>query len=207
MRSRPRSRSERRAWAPRRALLRLLPLLLAAATASAAEPEQLRAGAFDPPRAAPAFSLRGSDGAELTLERYRGKVVILYFGFTSCPNVCPTTLGVLAKARKQLGAAADGVQVVYVTVDPERDDAERLRGYLANFDPTFVGGTGSAEQLAAVRDEYGIAATRTTLGAGYGYSHSSYTYLVDREGRLRALMPYGRSPEDYVHDLEILLGP
>jgi protein SCO1/2 len=207
MPGRPRSRSEARARPSRRALARLWPLLLLAGAAGAAGDAGLRAGVFDPPRAAPDFSLRGSDGAELSLGRYRGKVVILGFGFSSCPDVCPTTLSTLAQARKQLGAAGDEVQVVYVTVDPARDDAERLRSYLANFDPTFVGGTGTAEQLAAVRETYGIAASRVALGAGYGFTHSSYTYLIDREGDLRALMPYGSSPDDYAHDLSILLGP
>jgi protein SCO1/2 len=121
--------------------------------------------------------------------------------------VCPTTLTTLAAARQQLGADAGAMQVVYVTVDPERDDAERLRSYLAKFDATFVGGTGSPEQLAAVREQYGILARRTPQGEGAGFSHSSYTYLIDREGRLRALMPYGEPPEDYVHDVRALLRP
>jgi protein SCO1/2 len=161
---------------------------------------------FDPPRAAPEFRLRGSDGTELTLSRYRGKVVIVGFGFSSCPDVCPVTLSTLSQVRKRLGAddAAD-VQVVYITVDPERDDAERLRKWLAAFDPTFVGGTGSAEELSAVRREYGIAATRQVVGAEYGFNHSSFTYLIDRDGNLRALMPYGHPPDDYVHDVRILL--
>ncbi len=183
--------------------LLLLPFL--AVAAGAADDAELRAGVFSPPRAAPDFSLRGSDGAELKLERFRGKVVILGFGFTSCPDICPTTLSVLAKTRKQLGVEASEVQVVYITVDPERDDALRLKKYLASFDATFVGGTGSAEQLAAVREEYGIAATRQTLGSSYAFAHSSYTYLIDREGSLRALMPYGHSPDDYVHDVRMLL--
>jgi protein SCO1/2 len=165
----------------------------------------LKAGVFEPPRDAPAFSLRGSDGAELTLARFRGKVVIVEFGFTACPDVCPTTLATLAGARKQLGADAEGLQVVYVTVDPERDDVARLRTYLAAFDPTFVGGTGTAAELEAVRKEYGIAATRLATPEGYGFSHSSYTYLIDRHGKLRALMPYGHSSEDYAHDVRILL--
>jgi protein SCO1/2 len=181
--------------------------LLLAATAGAEDAPALRAGVFDPPRAAPELSLRGSDGKPLVLSRYRGKVVILGFGFSSCPDVCPVTLSTLAQARKKLGAQADQVQVVYVTVDPERDDEARLRTYLAAFDPSFVGGTGSPEQLAAVREAYGIAARRTALGASYGFDHSSYTYLVDREGMLRALMPYGQSPDDYVHDVRVLLGP
>jgi protein SCO1/2 len=183
----------------------LLPFLSVAAAVSAADDAGLKAGVFSPPRPAPDFSLRGSDGTELKLSRYRGKVVILGFGFTSCPDVCPTTLGVLARARKELGAEREGLQVVYVTVDPERDDAGRLREYLGAFDPTFIGGTGTAEQLAAVRREYGIAATRMNLGTNYAFTHSSYTYLIDREGNLRALMPYGHPPDDYVHDVKILL--
>jgi protein SCO1/2 len=182
-----------------------LPLLLVAATAGAGEDSTLRAGVFSPPRPAPDFSLRGSDGSELALHRYRGKVVVLGFGFSSCPAVCPTTLAVLAEARKRLGAAGEELQVVYVTVDPERDGVERLHEFLGRFDRTFVGGTGSAEELAAVRERYGVVATRTGSGESYGFVHSSSTYLIDREGALRALMPYGHSSEDYVHDVEILL--
>jgi protein SCO1/2 len=207
MRSRPRSRSEAGARLARRALALGLPLLLAVAAAGAGEESGFRAGVFDPPRAAPDFALRGSDGSELGLARYRGKVVILAFGFTSCPDVCPTTLSVLARARKELGADGDALQVVYVTVDPERDDPAQMRRYLTSFDPTFVGGTGTAEQLAAVRKEYGIAATRNQVGADYAFNHSSYTYLIDREGRLRALMPYGQPAADYVHDVRLLLKP
>ena len=116
---------------------------------------------------------------------------MLEFGFTSCPDVCPKTLAALASVRKKLGAQAGDVQVVYVTVDPERDDAERLRTHLAKFDPTFLGGTGTAEELEAVRKEYGIAAKRVKAGeATHAYSHSSFTYLIDRAGSLRALVPY-----------------
>lgn len=191
--------------ATRRALAGALALLALAATARAADQPQLKAGVFDPPRKAPAFALTGSDGATLGLGRYLGKVVILEFGFTSCPDVCPTTLAALVQTRKLLGERAKDLQIVYITVDPERDDAERLRKYLTAFDPTFVGGTGTPEQLAAVRNEYGIAATRTQVGQTVGFSHSSYTYLIDRQGMLRALMPYGHAPADYAHDVEILL--
>ncbi len=191
---------------------RVLALLLwlsfaaaANAAANAAEDANLKAGVFTPPRQAPDFALSGSDGSVLRLSDYRGKVVLLAFGFTSCPDVCPTTLAVLARARKQLGRNGNEVKVVYVTVDPERDDAKRLKKYLAAFDPTFIGGTGTADKLAAVRKEYGIAADKKPAGAGYVVAHSSYTYLVDRGGKLRALMPYGHPAEDYVHDLRILL--
>lgn len=189
----------------KRALPSILSLLLLAAGPSAAQDADLRAGAFSPPRPAPAFLLRGSDGAALELTRYRGKVVVLVFGFTSCSSVCPTTLATLAQARRKLGADAEDFQVVYVTVDPERDDAARMREYLAKFDPSFVGGTGSEEELAVVRNEYGILARKVEAGSGYSVAHSSYTYLIDRAGRLRGLMPYGSSADDYAHDLAILL--
>jgi protein SCO1/2 len=182
----------------------LLPLLLAA-LASAAETPALEAGVFEPPHAAPELGLRGSNGAELTLARHRGKVVALAFGFTSCPDVCPVTLGTLAEARKKLGADAARLQVVYVTVDPERDDAERMRTYLAGFDPSFVGGTGEPDRLAAVRAAYGVLAEKVANPAGYGVAHSSSIYLIDPAGRLRALMPYGRPADDFVHDVRVLL--
>ena len=97
-----------------------------------------------------------------------------------------------------LGAQGKDLQVIYVTVDPQRDDAARMRAYLAGFDPTFVGGTGTADELKTVRDAYGIFANQKNVGTGYTVAHSSYTYLIDREGRLRALMPYGHTADDYV---------
>ncbi len=205
MSSRSRSRSEARAALAGGCFALLLGVLLFAAAGGAAEDASLKAGVFSPPRAAPEFSLRGSDGTELTLGRYRGKVVILGFGFSSCTDVCPVTLATLAQANKKLGAEAAELQVVYITVDPERDDAQRLRDYLAGFDKSFIGGTGTSEQLAAVRQEYGIAASRRKAGESYAFDHSSYTYLIDRGGNLRALMPYGQSADDYVHDVQLLL--
>ena len=136
--------------------------LLVARAAKAAEEnaDALKAGVFSPARAAPDFRLRGSDGTELTLARYRGSVVVLVFGFTSCPKVCPTTLSTLARAHKRLTESGQSFQVVYVTVDPEHDDMARMHDYLASFDATFVGGTGSPDELAAVRQAYGIFANR-----------------------------------------------
>lgn len=182
-----------------------LPWLLSFTAACAQDGPAFKAGVFSPPRQAPDFALHGSDGQALNLSRYRGKVIVVGFGYTSCPDVCPTTLATLAQARRKLGAEAADVQVVYVTVDPERDDVERMKKYLAAFDATFVGAAGPADRLAAAREAYGVVAERKTFSGGYAVAHSSAVYLVDRGGRLRALMPYGRGPEDYVHDLKILL--
>jgi len=165
----------------------------------------LTAGVFDPPHAAPEFALRGSDGSEVTLARYRGKVVLLTFGFTHCAAVCPTTLATLAQARGALGAKADGVQVVFVTVDPERDSAAHMRQYLAAFDKSFVGATGAPDALAGVREAYGVTAVREGDGPDYAMAHTSSIFLIDRAGKLRGLMPFGHDAADFAHDVEILL--
>lgn len=180
-------------------------VLLGALSALAADRPTFKAGVFEPPRAAPELAIEASNGGKLALAKYRGKVVLLGFGFTSCPEVCPTTLAVLAQARKRLGAQGEQLQVVYVTVDPERDTAERMRAYLRGFDPSFVGGTGTPAQLAEVRKNYGVMAERKALGNSYTVGHSSSVYLIDRDGLLRGMMPYGRLPDDYVHDVRALL--
>lgn len=179
--------------------------LLCAMCAGAAGRTTLKAGVFEPARAAPELLLQSSNGGQLSLADYRGKVVLLGFGFTSCPKVCPTTLAVLTQTRKRLGAQGQQVQVVYVTVDPERDDAARMRAYLRGFDPSFVGGTGTPAQLAAVRGKYGVMAQRKPVGNSYSVGHSSSVYLIDRKGLLRGMMPYGREPADYLHDIQALL--
>ena len=179
--------------------------LLLALGADASEPPALKAGVFDPAREAPDFTLHGSDGAALRLSHFRGKVVLLGFGYTSCPNVCPVTLAVLAQAQRKLGVLGAQVQVIYLTVDPERDDVEHLKSYLAAFDPSFLGGTGSAEQMAAVRKDYGVTAAKVGNGPNYGVAHSSSIYLISRDGKLKALMPFGHKADDYVHDIAALL--
>ncbi len=187
-------------------MVRCLSLLFFMLLATPSQAQEFKAGVFDPPRIAPDFTLQGTHGKELSMQAFRGKVVVLGFGFTTCPEVCPVTLATLAAARKQLGEQAAEVQVIWITVDPERDDAKRLGDYVTAFDPSFVGGTGSEAQLAAVRKEYGIAAAKQLAdGQPYSYSHSAFSYLIDRDGRIRALMPYGHPAEDFAHDLRRLL--
>lgn len=184
-------------------LLAGLAVLVFARDATA--PPAMTAGAYDPPHAAPEFSLRGSDGSEVTLARYRGKVVLLTFGFTHCAAVCPTTLATLAQTRSGLGKAADQVQVVFVTVDPQRDSAAHMRQYLAAFDPSFIGATGDPEVLADVRENYGVTAVKEGAGPDYAMAHTSSIFLIDRAGKLRAMMPFGHGADDFVRDVELLL--
>lgn len=189
-----------------RVFILLLSLLLPATQINAASDTGLKSGTFDPPRLAPDFTLTGSDGKKFTLSELRGKLVILSFGFTHCPDICPVTLARLAQAHKNLGALADQVQVVYVTVDPERDNVERLREYMAHFNPSFIGVTGAPEQLSKVRQSYGILAAKKVHEDGsYEVHHSSYVYLIGRQGLLRALVPFGAPVDSIVHDIKILL--
>jgi protein SCO1 len=188
-------------------MLLAMPLLAAADAPRLTPPDDLFiAGILSPALPAPGIRLEGSDGKPLNLARFEGKVVLLAFGFSSCGEVCPITLATLAGARKKLGGDAADVQVVYVTVDPERDDAARMKKYLASFDPTFVGGVGTRAQIDAAQKSYGISSTKQVYADGnYTIGHSSSIYMIDRAGRLRAVMPYGHSSDDFAHDLRILL--
>jgi protein SCO1/2 len=154
--------------------------------------------------------LPSSKGSEFKLSSYRGKVVVLEYGYTHCLDVCPVSLAMLTQARQKLGAAAADVQVVFITVDPARDDAARLRTYLKPFDPSFIGVTGSQKQIDAVLKDYGISAAKRMVDGSktdYTMHHSSYLYFIDRKGMQRALMPFGRPADDIVHDLQLLLKP
>ncbi len=192
-----------------RTATRLAPWLacvLWSVTAHAAEADALKAGIFDPAREAPDFSVRGSDGTALTLSRYRGKVVVLGFGYTSCPNVCPVTLAVLAQAHRKLGALGSQVQIIYLTVDPERDSAERLKELSGRLRPQLrrrhghsPADGGGAPELWRYRGEAWHAES------DYAVAHSSFVYLITRDGKLRALMPFGHMADDYVHDIAMLL--
>jgi protein SCO1/2 len=188
-------------------------LLSGVAGAFAAEPARLtppanlfKAGTLSPVMPAPELALAGTDGQPVTLTRFRGKVLLVAFGFSNCGEVCPITLATLAGARRKLGADGADVQVLYVTVDPERDDAAQMKKFLGSFDPTFVGGVGTRAQIDAAEKSWGISSVKNANADGsYTIGHSSSIYLVDRRGGLRAVMPYGHPADDFVHDLRILL--
>jgi len=189
-----------------------IPLLLGIGAAAAAPPrlsppdDLFKAGTLSPVMPAPEITLSATDGKPFSMARFRGKVVLLAFGFSNCGEVCPITLATLAAARKKLGAEATDVQVVYVTVDPERDTAAQMKKFLGSFDPTFLGGVGTRPQLEAAYRDYGISVNKVTNADGsYTLGHSSSIYMIDRAGGLRAVMPYGHPADDFVHDLKILL--
>jgi protein SCO1/2 len=169
---------------------------------------QFAGQALTSPPPAMDFTLQSTDGSEFKLRQHRGKIVLLSFGYTFCPDVCPTTLVELSQVLARLGDTAKRVRVAFITLDPERDTPERLSLYTKAFDPTFIGLTGSAEQLAHVRTMYGVHAekgTATDTSAGYLIAHSAYTYVIDPAGRLRLLFPFGLSIEEMADDIKQLL--
>ncbi|MFZ5560023.1 MAG: SCO family protein [Pseudomonadota bacterium] len=152
------------------------------------------------------FLLPSTLGQPLDTRTLRGKPVLLNFGFTTCPDVCPMVLARLRQVVKALGADARGVQVVFVSFDPARDTLPVIRAYLQHFDPAFVGATGSEVQVATTAARYGVVYLKEDSGsaAGYGFAHSDYIYLLDSEGRVRKLYGGEAKTAEIVNDVRLL---
>ena len=153
------------------------------------------------------FHLNDATGKPRTLADYRGKAVVVFFGYTQCPDFCPTTLAELAEVMKKLGPDADRVQVLFVTVDPERDTPDLLSKYVPAFDPRFMGLVGDAAATERTAKEFKIIYQKQpgpTPGS-YTMDHSAGTYIFDPQGRLRLYVSYGQGPEVFAHDLRELL--
>ncbi len=153
------------------------------------------------------FRLTDHTGQVRTLADFKGKAVAVFFGYTHCPDVCPTTLADFAAALRELGPLGDRVQVIFVTVDPERDTPEMLRQFVPAFDPRFLGMYTDAASLRLLAKDYKIVYQKTAQKGSDDYliDHSAGTYVYDPKGRLRLLMPYGSTPEAIAQDLRILL--
>jgi protein SCO1/2 len=153
------------------------------------------------------FTLTDHNGKPRDLSSFKGKVVVLFFGFTHCPDVCPTTLAELAGAVRKLGPAGEKVQVLLVTVDPERDSAEVLGKYVTAFNPDFLALRGSAEETARMAKEFKVIYQKVA-GArpdDYAMDHSAGSYIFDAHGRLRLYVSYGRGSDVFAHDIGLLL--
>jgi protein SCO1/2 len=153
------------------------------------------------------FVLTGPDGQTVNLEDFRGKAVMIYFGYTFCPDVCPATLVELAKANQLLGEDAEGLQVIMVTVDPQRDTPEKLETYVTHFDPGFLGLTGTADEIAAAATPFGIYYEKRegSEATGYLMDHTASVIVLDPEGHLRLIYPFGTSGEDIAEDIRHLV--
>ena len=151
--------------------------------------------------------LTDHNGKPRTLADFRGKVVLVNFGYTQCPDVCPTTLADLASAMKKLGADASQVQVLFVTVDPKRDKPELLKQYLPAFDPTFLGLYGDQAATKKVEGDFKIYAAERPgkTPDSYTVDHAAQTFAFDKQGKLRLVMGYGMAPEAIASDVRILL--
>jgi protein SCO1/2 len=153
------------------------------------------------------FSLKDFNGTLRTLADFKGNAVVIFFGYTQCPDVCPTTLSDLASAMKQLGPLSDKVQVLFITVDPERDTPQLLSKYVPSFDPRFLGLSGDAAATEKVAKDFKVYYQKVPgkEPGSYSMDHSAGLYLYDPQGRIRLFARSGQGPDAIAHDLKILL--
>ncbi len=170
-------------------------------------PYAFHAARFEPAPPVPDLALTNQDGQIVRLRDYRGNLVLLFFGYTHCPDACPLTLGIWKQVQKNLGADAEPVRFVFVTVDPERDTPERLKQYLARFNSAFVGLTGTPAEIQRATRAFGVHFQKEEIetAAGYLMSHTAGTFVIDREGRLVLLFPLNADSADIAADLKYLL--
>jgi protein SCO1 len=153
------------------------------------------------------FNLVDTEGKARTIADFKGKVVVVFFGFAQCPDVCPTTLSDMAEVRKRLGRDGERVQVVFITVDPARDTPQVLSAYMRNFDPSFVALTGTAEQIEKTAKDFKVyfAKAPGKTATTYSIDHTAASYVFDREGNVRLFVRYGQPVDAVVSDLKRLL--
>jgi protein SCO1 len=151
------------------------------------------------------FHLTNPDGKERSLGEFRGKVVMMFFGFTQCPAVCPTTLATAAGVRKLLGKDADRLQVIFVTIDPQRDSASVLKGYTAAFDSSIVGLRTDLARTKKMADAFNIYYKKIPTGSSYTMDHTAFSFLFDGKGDLRLAVHHNQSAEQVVADVRSLL--
>lgn len=151
------------------------------------------------------FHLLDPQGRERSLADFRGKLAMVFFGFTQCPDVCPTALTRAVQIRKRLGADAERLQVIFITVDPERDTPKVLQAYTQAFDPSFLGLYGDAERTAQTAKAFRVVYAKVPTGASYTIDHSALSYVFDASGAIRLALRHEQSAQDCVHDLRQIL--
>lgn len=151
------------------------------------------------------LNLTDQHGQPRSLADFQGQVVMLFFGFVQCPDVCPTALARASEVMQQLGDDAERVQLLFVTVDPERDTPEVLQAYMAAFDPSFLALTGSLDEIRAAADEFKVFFRQVPTGSSYTVDHTAMTYLIDQRGQPRVVLRHNQGADDYIHDVRLLL--
>jgi protein SCO1/2 len=155
----------------------------------------------------PDYQLSYVDGKPASLRDFKGKLVMLFFGFTQCPDVCPTALARAVEVKRLLGADGNKLQVVFVTVDPERDTAPLLAEYMRAFDPTFVAVRGDLDQTAKAAKDFKIFYRKVPSGSSYTMDHTALTYVFDANGKIRLAMKHAQTAQECAADLRLLLNP
>jgi protein SCO1/2 len=189
-------------------VLSLLVVGVAVLTFALTKPVSFRGTSYgEPYPQAAEIELIKSNGETFRLSEQKGKIILLFFGYTSCPDVCPTTLAELNQVMGKLGDKTGQVQVVFVSVDPERDTPEKIQEYVAHFNSNFIGLSGLPADLQVIWDNYGIFREKVESESALGYivNHTARTYLIDQNGNLRLSYGFQTPVEDMVSDLEILL--
>ncbi|NYT80244.1 SCO family protein [Alcaligenaceae bacterium] len=151
------------------------------------------------------FLLTGTDGKQHALADFKGQAVLIFFGFTQCPDVCPTALFRAAEVKKMLGDDGDQLQVLFVTVDPERDTPEVLQAYVSAFDPSFLGLYGDLAQTRKTASDFKVYYEKVPTGSSYTMDHTAITYVYDKDGQLRVALRHTQSVEDYAADIRQVL--
>ena len=153
------------------------------------------------------FRLNDPEGRERTLAEFKGQAVMMFFGFTQCPDVCPTALVRAAEVKRLLGADGERLQVLFVTLDPERDTPEVLKAYTAAFDPSFIGLYADARRTAEAAQHFKVHFQKVPTGSSYTLDHSALSYVYDPTGRLRLVLRHDQSAQDCADDLRQILHP
>ncbi len=170
-------------------------------------PYTFRGSLIDPAVPAPEFSLRSSQGGEYSIVSRNGKFILIFFGYTHCPDVCPTTLYEMKEIKTRLKDKSENIEFVFITVDPDRDTQEQLTRYLASFDGSFFGLTGTTQQLEKVWKDYGVyrEIQETNNSLGYLVDHTSRLYLINSQGELMMTYLYETTLDEIVSDLNYLI--
>jgi protein SCO1/2 len=190
------------------AMMIILALAITSACSSQGlDPSQFKGTFMPTPIPAPDFALTNAAGETVHLNDYEGKIVLLYYGYTFCPDICPTTLSELSKVQRELDDEGEKIQVLMVTVDPERDTPEKLEQYVTHFHPDFVGLSGTKEEIDAAGEGFGIFYEKEegTEATGYLVNHTARVFVVDPQGNYQLSFAYGTPVEDIIHDLRLLM--
>lgn len=180
-------------------ILVVLALAAAATYLYTSNSGKLRGAVIDPPWPAPEINLTDHNGQPFTMSGEHGKAVLLYFGYVNCPDECPLTMAHLKLARESLGDQASNMQVVMVSTDPARDTSQALKDFMGHFDPSFLGLTGTTDELQKVWSDYGVAVEDG------GETHSTYLYVIDPAGNVRETFLPDSEPSDIAADVGLLI--